>query len=54
MGVVTIGNKDTHQVTAWSQACTEYLCGSDDIHSGGFEKFFKSNLSHILGGALKG
>lgn len=29
MGVVAIGDKDAHQVTAWSQACTECLCGSD-------------------------
>lgn len=29
MGVVAIGDKDRYQVTAWSPACTEYLCGSD-------------------------
>lgn len=58
MGVVAIEDKDTHQVTAWSQACPEYVCGSDatqnHIFIGGFQKCFKPNLSHILGGVLKG
>jgi hypothetical protein len=59
VGVVAIGDKDTHQVTTWFPSLywvsVWIWCHTKSyIHSRGFEKCCKPNLSHILGGALKG